>query len=90
MEGKLAVPVLISSNDHDGYTAVSPVLSGCIAEGNTEEAALEDFKHALAILLKTYASEKMPVPWKCGVVLPLSEAGHIFVLEVDSPKECAQ
>ncbi|MCY3021817.1 MAG: type II toxin-antitoxin system HicB family antitoxin [Planctomycetota bacterium] len=58
-----AVPVVLEKGP-DGYTATTPVLKGCIAEGDTIQEALRDFKRALNSLLAAYASEHRAVPWK--------------------------
>jgi len=62
-ESRLAVPMVLETGP-DGYTATTPVLRGCIAEGDTIEEAIQDFKGALNSLLAAYASEHRAVPWR--------------------------
>jgi predicted RNase H-like HicB family nuclease len=82
VENSKAVPAVVTIDDGI-YTAVTPVLNGCIAQGDTIEAVLADFKNGLTGLLEAYKSEGMPVPWKADVVLPLnSDNVRIFVVDV--------
>ncbi len=64
-------PVLVEGSDEEGYTATTPILPGCIAEGDSIDEALLDFKIAHLELLKAYKEEGKPVPWKKVDGLPL-------------------
>ncbi len=76
------VPVFVSGNETEGFTATTSVLAGCIAEGDTIEEALADFNSAFEALLKAYEEQKMAIPWKSAGVLPLNDSSvRIFVLD---------
>jgi len=77
---RLAIPVVLKK-EQGGYTATTPVLKGCIAEGDTIEESLQDFKRALKSLRKAYASERRDVPWSAPSPLRLRDpATRVFTV----------
>ena len=79
--GTITVPVLIEGSVADGFTATTPVLKGCIAEGDTLDDAIEDFTRALKAVLETYKSRSMDVPWEKPSTLP-TDPSRIRVVTV--------
>jgi len=78
------IPVILEGNEGEGYTATTPALAGCIAEGDTIEEALGDFELALKALLESYKFEDRSVPWKSVDELPLQEVAiRIFKVAVN-------
>jgi antitoxin HicB len=49
--------VLLEQCEEGGYTVTCPVLPGCISEGDTYEAALENIKDAIRVYLRAVARE---------------------------------
>jgi len=58
------VPIVLEGSAVQGYTATTPALPGCIAEGDTIEEALSDFRTALVALLGAYRAENKDPPWR--------------------------
>jgi predicted RNase H-like HicB family nuclease len=44
--------VVLEPSDEGGYTAIVPVLPGCISEGNTREEALANIEEAIHLYLE--------------------------------------
>ena len=71
-ENARAIPYVLEKGP-DGYTATTPVLKGCIAEGDTPQQAEEDFVRAVTALLEAYEAEKRDVPWRKGPLVELED-----------------
>ncbi len=44
--------IILEPSDEGGFTAVVPSLPGCISEGDTREAALENIREAIGLYLE--------------------------------------
>lgn len=44
--------IILEASDEGGYTATVPALPGCISEGDSREAALENIKAAIELYLE--------------------------------------
>lgn len=61
MDKRLTYEVVLEPAEGGGFTVYVPSLKGCVSEGDTEEEALENIKHAVIQWLKTWediAAEK--------------------------------
>jgi predicted RNase H-like HicB family nuclease len=45
--------VILEPNELGGYTAVVPLLPGCISEGDTREEALANIKEAIELYIES-------------------------------------
>lgn len=44
--------IMLEPSDEGGYTAIVPVLPGCISEGDTREEALANIREAIQLYLE--------------------------------------
>lgn len=44
--------VILEPSDEGGFTAIVPVLPGCISEGETKEEALKNIREAIELYLE--------------------------------------
>ncbi len=44
--------IVLEPSDEGGYTAIVPVLPGCISQGDTRQQALENIQEAIALYLE--------------------------------------
>jgi predicted RNase H-like HicB family nuclease len=54
--------VILEPNELGGYTAVVPLLPGCISEGNTKEEALANIKEAIELYIESLKADGEPIP----------------------------
>ena len=52
MEPRMKVKVILEPSEPGGYTAIVPVLPGCISEGDTKEEALANIREAIELYLE--------------------------------------
>lgn len=45
--------IILEASDDGGYTATVPALPGCISEGDSREAALDNIKEAIELYLES-------------------------------------
>lgn len=64
---KYAVNIVWSDND-DGYIATCPQFPGLSAFGETPEAALCEAWVAIALFMKTYEEDRIPIPEPQGIL----------------------
>lgn len=80
---KQVVPIVIEGDSADGFTATSPVIDGCIAEGDTVEEAFDDFKRGYAALIEEYKKAGLAVPLKPIDRLPIGKGSLVMMLVAD-------
>ena len=54
--------VLIEQDEDGVFVAEVPALPGCISQGNTRNAAVENIKEAIAAYLESLEAHDEPVP----------------------------
>ena len=54
--------VILELNEVGGYTAIVPLLPGCITEGNTKEEALDNVKEAIELYVESLRADGEPIP----------------------------
>jgi len=52
MEPRMKLKVILEPSEEGGYTAIVPVLPGCISEGDTKEEALANIREAIELYLE--------------------------------------
>ena len=65
---KCIIPI-ICEKSFDGFIITTPILPGCIAEGDNISEAVCNFINTMDALIESYKAEGLPVPWK---TMPLS------------------
>jgi predicted RNase H-like HicB family nuclease len=51
--------IVLEPSEDGGYTAIVPVLPGCLSEGNTREEALANVQEAIALYLEPIEDEQV-------------------------------
>ena len=64
--------ILYWSNADDAFVAEVPELPGCMAHGDTQEAALKNFNQAIALWIDTAKEFGDPIPEPKGERLMLA------------------
>ena len=59
--------VVLEPSDEGGYTAIVPVLPGCISEGDTREEALANIQEAIHLYLEP-VEDDVPVAVDAEVI----------------------
>ena len=54
--------VMLELNELGGYTAIVPLLPGCISEGDTKEEALASIKEAIQLYIESLEADGEPIP----------------------------
>ena len=54
--------VILELNELGGYTAIVPLLPGCISEGDTREEALANIKDAIELYIESLKVDGEPIP----------------------------
>ncbi len=54
--------VLVMPNEHGGYSALCPALSGCRAFGDTKAEAVENIKISIMHRLEKLKTGRRPIP----------------------------
>jgi predicted RNase H-like HicB family nuclease len=54
--------VILEPNESGGYTAIVPLLPGCISEGDTKAEALANIKEAIELYLESLRADGEPIP----------------------------
>lgn len=54
--------VILEPNELGGYTAIVPLLPGCISEGDTREEALANIKEAIELYIESLRVDGEPIP----------------------------
>ena len=54
--------VMLEPNELGGYTAIVPLLPGCISEGDTKEETLTNIKEAIELYIESLEADGEPVP----------------------------
>lgn len=54
--------VILEPNELGGYTAMVPLLPGCISEGDTKEEALANIKEAIELYIESLKVDGEPIP----------------------------
>ena len=54
--------VILEPNELGGYTAIVPLLPGCISEGDTKEETLANIKEAIELYIESLRVDGEPVP----------------------------
>jgi predicted RNase H-like HicB family nuclease len=64
-------PILLFPEEEGGYSVMCPDLPGCISQGKTVEAALENIEDAKAAWLEAAreAGDKIPPPEACMLTI---------------------
>lgn len=52
MEPRMKLKVVLQRSEEGGYTAIVPVLPGCLSEGDTKEEALANIREAIELYLE--------------------------------------
>ena len=58
----MKVRVVLEPSDEGGYTAVVPVLPGCISEGETKDEALANIREAIELYLEPVEDDLYAIP----------------------------
>jgi Uncharacterized conserved protein len=53
---------MLELNELGGYTAIAPLLPGCISEGDTKEEALANIKEAIQLYIESLEADGEPIP----------------------------
>ncbi len=64
--------ILYWSNEDDAFVAEVPELPGCMAHGDTQEAALREINAAMRLWIDTAREDGEPVPVPKGARLMLA------------------
>jgi predicted RNase H-like HicB family nuclease len=56
----MKLTVILEPSDEGGFTAMVPVLSGCISEGDTREEALRNIREAIELYLEPVEDDRAP------------------------------
>ena len=54
--------VFLEPNELGGYTAIVPLLPGCISEGDSREEALANIKEAIELYIESLKADEESVP----------------------------
>ncbi len=54
--------VILEPNELGGYTAIVPLLPGCISEGDSRGEALANIKEAIELYIESLIADGEPVP----------------------------
>jgi len=54
--------VVLEPNELGGYTAIVPLLPGCVSEGDTKEEALANIKEAIELYIESLKADGEPIP----------------------------
>lgn len=54
--------VILEPNELGGYTAIVPLLPGCISEGDTKEETLANIKEAIELYIESLRVDGESVP----------------------------
>ena len=54
--------VILEPNEVGGYTAIVPLLPGCISEGDTKEETLANIKEAIELYIESLRADGESVP----------------------------
>ena len=54
--------VMLEPNELGGYTAIVPLLPGCISEGDTKEETLTNIKEAIELYIESLEADGEPIP----------------------------
>ncbi len=54
--------VILEPNELGGYTAIVPLLPGCISEGDSREEALVNIKEAIELYIESLKADGESVP----------------------------
>ena len=54
--------VILEPNELGGYTAIVPLLPGCISEGDTKEETLANIKEAIELYIESLRVDGEPIP----------------------------
>lgn len=54
--------VLLNKEQEGGYTAIVPMLPGCITYGETLEEAVENVKEAIELYIESLRAHNEPIP----------------------------
>lgn len=54
--------VILEPNELRGYTAIVPLLPGCISEGDTKKEALANIKEAIELYIESLKADGEPIP----------------------------
>ena len=54
--------VILEPNELSGYTAIVPLLPGCISEGDSREEALVNIKEAIELYIDSLKADGEPIP----------------------------
>lgn len=64
-EGKqYSLPLVLTPEDDGGYSVVCPFLPGAVSQGDTIDETISNAKEALGLLIETYQTENMKIPWR--------------------------
>jgi len=58
--------VILEQNELGGYTAIVPLLPGCISEGDTKEEALANIKEAIELYIESLRADGEPISEEAG------------------------
>ena len=54
--------VMLEPNELGGYTAIVPLLPGCISEGDTKDETLTNIKEAIELYIESLEADGEPIP----------------------------
>jgi len=54
--------VILEPNELGGYTAIVPLLPGCISEGDSRGEALDNIKEAIELYIESLVTDGEPIP----------------------------
>ena len=73
--GRMQVPVVLSSGEDGWIVASCPLIPGCISQGRTREEALENIQEAIALCLESAGEEGWRIPDQYEVTQVAVSAG---------------
>ena len=62
MAGTMKYRVLIEQDEDGVFVAEVPALPGCLSQGQTRDAALQNIREAIAVYLESLKAHDEPVP----------------------------
>lgn len=54
--------IIIEKGRESGYVAYIPALKGCVSQGDTREAAVENLREAAEVYVEALTEDHVPVP----------------------------
>lgn len=67
MDSSVSYIVIVEKGRESGYVAYIPALKGCVSQGPTKKAALDNLKEAAEAYVEALREDRLPVPEEVDV-----------------------